>query len=69
MVVVDLLHILFIFSHYLPARRLGMHKKNKGTADPNWPKKHSIPYKVMLNNKSWDHGQSEECNTSRLAVY
>lgn len=46
--------VLLIF---LPARKLGLHKKFKGNtirmADPNVPKGRSVAYDVMCNNESW----------------
>jgi len=49
----------------LPAKSLGMHKElggdRTGTADPNWPKECSIPFHIMLHNKSGDVDQRDRC--------
>lgn len=37
------------------------------TADSNWPKGHSIPYGIMLNNKTGKVGQERPISAQRLA--
>lgn len=41
----------------LPVRRLEVHKKlgvdTARTADPDWPKRCSIPYNIKVSDKSW----------------